>query len=345
MNNLKPIQIVFFASFVTALFSTLTLFCFGYFTGNVEWKIIVIAGSAVGVFSFIVFYLAIERFLYKRIKLIYRAIRKGKITEDTDFTIGMRENIIKKISDETVQYLEEHEEELFRLKEQEVFRREFLGNLAHELKTPTFSIQGYISTLLDGGLEDANINRSFLEKAAKTVERMSNILEDLDEITKMEVGQIELNMKKFNIVALAKEVFESLEALVVEKKIRLQLHENYPAIAVLADKSKIAQVFTNLIRNAIVYGNDNGIIEIRFHDMEDLIMVEVADNGPGIDKKELPRLFERFYRVEKSRTRNEGGSGLGLAIVKHIIEAHDHNIRVRSTIGVGSTFSFTLDKP
>lgn len=229
------------------------------------------------------------------------------------------------------------------MKEQERFRREFLGNLAHELKTPVFSIQGYILTLLEGGLEDESINRNFLERASKATDRMTDILKDLDEIAKMEANQIQLEYKEFDIVELVKEIFEDLQIKAKKKKIQLKLAKSFSPIFVYADKSKINQVITNLVNNSIAYGNVEGTTTVRFYVMDDIVTTEVSDNGPGIDAKDIPRLFERFYRVEKSRNRHEGGSGLGLSIVKHIIERHGQTINVRSTPGVGSTFTFSLD--
>lgn len=344
MKNLKPIQIVFYTSSIIAIAVFVVLLCFRLIDVQKGYFAIFVASLMIGGISFFVFYFVIEKFLYARIKIIYRAIRKGKITDDTDFTISMRNNIIERISNETIQFLEEHESEISKLKEQETFRREFLGNLAHELKTPAFSIQGYISTLLDGGLEDEKVNRDFLERASKAVDRMTNILDDLDEITKLEVDQIALSFENFDLVDLIKEVIDSMEIVCQDKNTQIHLNKGYTSVMVKADKGKITQVFTNLIRNAVAYGCNDGEIIIRFHEMEDIVMIEIADNGPGIEEKEMPRLFERFYRVEKSRDRNKGGSGLGLAIVKHIIEAHEQTIHVRSTIDVGSTFSFTLDK-
>ncbi|MDP4797828.1 MAG: ATP-binding protein, partial [Crocinitomicaceae bacterium] len=229
-------------------------------------------------------------------------------------------------------------------REQEEFRREFLGNLAHELKTPVFSIQGYILTLLEGGLEDDSVNRKFLERASNATERMTLLLEDLDNITKMEVNQIELDLTTFDIVELVEDVFKELELRAEGKKITLKFAKEYDQIKVKADRRKITQVLMNLVGNSIDYGSKKGNTTVRFYLMNDIVTIEVSDNGPGIDESELPRLFERFYRVEKSRNRNEGGSGLGLAIVKHILEAHNQSINVRSTIDVGSTFIFSLDK-
>jgi len=172
---------------------------------------------------------------------------------------------------------------------------------------------------------------------------MVNLIEDLDQINKLEVNSLQMDFTNFDIIQLVNEIFETLELKASEKNINLAISKTYPSIFVYADRSRISQVFTNLISNSINYGNENGETIIRFHEMNNVLLIEVSDNGPGIDKKDLPRLFERFYRVEKSRARNEGGSGLGLAIVKHIIETHNHSIQVRSTIGIGCTFSFTLD--
>ena len=234
--------------------------------------------------------------------------------------------------------------EISKLKEQEAFRREFLGNLAHELKTPIFSIQGYILTLLEGGLEDDKINRKFLERASISTDRIVGILEDLDNITKMEDEKFQLKMESFDIVKLAKETFESLELMAEEKNITFRLEDSGGPSFVVADREKIGQVLTNLVRNSIAYGNKGGLTSITIFTIDELTTIEVTDNGIGISETELARLFERFYRVEKSRTRNEGGSGLGLSIVKHIIESHNQKISVKSTPGVGSQFHFSLDK-
>lgn len=261
---------------------------------------------------------------------------------DQNAAVSMYKDVLANAADDTRKWADERNSEISKLKEQEAFRREFLGNLAHELKTPIFSIQGYILTLLEGGLEDETVNRSFLERASKATDRMTSILEDLDEITKMEVDRVELNITKFDLVDLAQEVMESLEIPAKDKNIILKFNKDYDPIEVMADKGKIGQVLTNLIANSIAYGNESGRTQIKFYYMDETVMCEVADNGPGIEEHLLPRLFERFYRVEQSRNRNEGGSGLGLAIVKHIIETHQQTINVRSTINVGCTFSFTL---
>lgn len=297
---------------------------------------------SLGMASFWIFYFFVERFINDRLKVLYRSIRKGKITKDKDLTFRMTDEVFSEAEKATEKWAEERHVEISKLHEQEEYRREFLGNLAHELKTPVFSIQGYILTLLDGGLEDENVNRMFLERASLAVDRMVNLLEDLDEITKMEANRFKLDLNNFNIRDLVKEVIESLELKANEKNIKLSYPKESPLI-VHADRAKISQVLINLINNSINYGNEGGRTNVRFYEMNDLILIEISDNGPGIDENHLPRLFERFYRVEKSRTRNEGGSGLGLAIAKYIIESHNQTITVRSTVGLGSTFAFSLD--
>lgn len=295
--------------------------------------------------SFSIFYFLIKRFIDDRLKILYRSIRKGKLTNsNTGYQFSLKGDVISEAEEQTKSWTEERINEISRLKEQEEFRREFLGNLAHELKTPIFAIQGYLLTLLDGGLEDETVNVRFLERASKATDRMVSILEDLDQITKLEVDELKLDLRNFDVVELIQEIIETLEIRAGEKEITLKLAKEYPAIPVYADRTKIAQVLTNLISNSISYGNEEGRTTLRLYQLDDIVTVEVSDNGPGIDEQNLPRIFERFYRVEKSRNRNDGGSGLGLSIVKHIVESHDQSISVRSTIGLGSTFAFTLKK-
>jgi two-component system phosphate regulon sensor histidine kinase PhoR len=234
--------------------------------------------------------------------------------------------------------------EISKLKEQAAFRKEFLGNLAHELKTPVFSIQGYLLTLLDGGLEDPNVNRAFLERASKSTDRITGILEDLDQITRMETENLRLEIRSFDIIELLKESFESFELIAKEKNYQVLFEKAFTSKYVQADRNKLGQVFTNLISNAISYGNENGTLIVSILDLDEHFLVEFKDNGPGIENHHLSRLFERFYRVEKSRNRNEGGSGLGLAIAKHIVESHGQSIQVKSQVGIGTTFVITVEK-
>ncbi|MGZ3884537.1 MAG: sensor histidine kinase [Bacteroidia bacterium] len=227
----------------------------------------------------------------------------------------------------------------------ESYRKEYLGNVSHELKTPVFNIQGYISTLIDGGLGDANINLDYLKRADKSVERIIHIIDDLETITQLETGSLELEPDKYDIAAQCRDIFEQLDMLAAKKGIRLFLSKKYDKpLMVLADKYRIRQVLVNLLTNSIKYGKENGETEVNFSLYNDEVIVEIRDNGIGISEEHLPRLFERFYRVDKGRSREQGGTGLGLAIVKHIIEAHQKTISVKSVINEGTVFTFTLNR-
>jgi two-component system phosphate regulon sensor histidine kinase PhoR len=236
--------------------------------------------------------------------------------------------------------------EIETLKVREEYRREFLGNVSHELKTPLFTVQGYLATLLDGAINDKNVRKKYLERAEKGVERLIYIVEDLDLISKLEMGDVNLEMSLFNIVELVQNVFDLLEMNADKKNIILMFDRKYTkSIKVFADKEKIQQVLTNLVMNSIKYGKENGTTEVSIEDLvNDKMIVRIKDNGEGIEKHNIPRLFERFFRVDKSGARSGGGSGLGLSIVKHIIEAHGEKIYIESEFGKGSEFSFTLEK-
>ncbi len=251
---------------------------------------------------------------------------------------------IKNLDTEIRGWADDRKAEIERLQKLEVYRKEFLGNVSHELKTPIFNIQGYVLTLLDGGLEDPTINRNYLERAEKSIDRMITIVDDLEAISQLETGELQIESERFEISILAKDVVDAQEMKATAKGIILTLPEEAKPIFVYADRFRIRQVLVNLIVNSVKYGKEYGETKIRFYDAGDNIIVEVADNGIGIEKEHLPRLFERFYRVDKSRSREQGGTGLGLAIVKHIIEAHNQSINVMSTEGAGTVFSFTLKK-
>jgi two-component system phosphate regulon sensor histidine kinase PhoR len=241
--------------------------------------------------------------------------------------------------------IEERKKEIEHLKKLETYRKEYIGNVSHELKTPIFNIQGYIQTLLDGGLEDSAVNRKFLERADKSVERMITIVEDLQTITQFETGELVLDIESFDILALAKDVCDAMDMRAKTRNMTLTVRDmDNITFNVIGDRFRIRQVLANLVVNSIKYGKEGGETKIQLRDNGNFIMIEVSDNGIGIEKKHLSRLFERFYRVDKSRSRDQGGSGLGLAIVKHIIEAHDQHINVLSTAGIGSVFSFNLPK-
>lgn len=344
MKQIKPIHLLLGGSAIIVGITFLITLILDYQVLNFPGWVMFGLPITTGIISFGVFYFFIKKFINDRLKVLYRSIRKGKITSDNELKFRITDDVIANAEAETKRWAEERNIEISRLKEQEEFRKEFLGNLAHELKTPVFSIQGYILTLLEGGLEDEKVNRMFLERAEKATDRMASILDDLDQITKLEVDGFKLDKHPFDIVELTKEIFDSLEMMSKEKNVVLQFAKDYSNIIVDADKGKIAQVLTNLIGNSIFYGKEGGRTTLRFFIVDDIVTTEVSDDGPGIDEKHLPRLFERFYRVEKSRNRNEGGSGLGLAICRNIIESHGQTISVRSTVGVGSTFTFSLDK-
>jgi len=299
-------------------------------------------------FSFLLFQFAVERFIYRKIKLIYKTIHQLKLSkEQKPITIDLGNDIISAVNSDVVAWATDQHAEIEYLKNIENYRREFIGNVSHELKTPIFNIQGYILTLLEGGLEDEKINRTYLERAEKSVERLIHIVEDLEVITQLESGQLILHKEKFDIVELARDAIAGIQYSAQKNNVKLQFKDIYDKpIFVKADRESIQKVLTNLLINSIKYSRTSGAGEakVSFYDMDENILVEVSDNGIGISQENLPRLFERFFRVDRSRSREIGGTGLGLSIVKHIIEAHNQTINVRSSPGVGTTFGFTLAK-
>ncbi|MBC7426413.1 MAG: sensor histidine kinase [Bacteroidia bacterium] len=297
--------------------------------------------------SYLTFLYALDVFIYRKIKIIYKNIHDFKVTKINrkNFQVDLDMDPIKRVNDEVMDWARNQSQEISFLKQQEVFRRDFLGNVSHELKTPVFSLQGYIETLLDGALYDETVNEVFLKKAAKSADRINSLVNDLLEISQLESGSVNLQMIKWDVCELTHEIFESLETQAVSNSVELTIKEGCDKpFMVMADREKIRQVLTNLTQNAINYGKNKGKVSIGFYDMDANILIEIADEGEGIAKEHLPRLFERFYRVDRSRSRDSGGTGLGLAIVKHIIEAHQQTINVRSTLRQGTTFGFTLAK-
>ena len=286
----------------------------------------------------------IEYFVYRRIKLIYKTISRLKTNKFPQEDIDFNSDIIGDVNKGVMLWANQNKTEIEQLKEQAEYRKEFIGNLAHELRTPAFNMQGYLLTLLEGGLEDPKINTKYLERADKNLDRLIYLINDLDKISRLEAGEDPLDLSEFELGDLAKEIADFQEDRASKKGITISVIPSKNKLKVNADKEKVAQIFTNLIVNAIRYGKEDGWIEIRFYDMADNILVEIEDDGVGIDEKSMPRLFERFFRVDKSRARNSGGSGLGLAIVRHLIDAHQQSINVQSKLGEGSVFSFTLAK-
>jgi two-component system phosphate regulon sensor histidine kinase PhoR len=326
-----------------ALFVTFLLFSVNYLLLEASYVVLGLASFLIFVFSFIMLQFRVEKFIYQRVKKIYNDV---SLLENTSFKSQSITTDFATLTNEVKKFATDKKLEIETLKIREEYRREFLGNVSHELKTPLFTVQGYIETLLDGAINDMNIRDKYLQRAEKGVERLIYIVKDLDMITKLEVGEIHLDIKKFNIVELVKNVFELLEMKASKNDISLLFDVKYKTpIYVLADQDKIQQVVTNLIVNSIKYGKNGGTTEVSIEELtHNKIIVRITDNGEGIEKQNIKRLFERFYRVDKSGARSEGGSGLGLAIVKHIIEGHDEKIYVESEFGIGSEFSFTLNK-
>ncbi len=314
-----------------------------YFQGSVYYLLISFGVSFVT--SFLVFYYLLEKYIYNKIKLIYKLIHNLKLGKDLKEALGeyVSSDPINDVENVVKEWAGAKKQEIDLLKKQEQFRKEFLSNVSHEFKTPLFAIQGYIDTLEDCISDDPETAKKFLKKAANNVERLSYLINDLDAISKLETGEMPINFEKFDFVLLAKEVMENLEDFASRQKITLSFKEKYTAATIVsADREKIRQVLINLIQNSVKYGNENGNTAIKIFELHDQYLIEVTDDGIGIEEKHLIRLFERFYRIDSHRSRQEGGTGLGLAIVKHIIEAHEQTISVRSTPNIGTTFAFTL---
>lgn len=330
-------------SLYITLFITLLMGVFLYVFYTVNWLVIALFSLLCYVFSFIVIQFRVERFIYKRVKKIYDDLT---LLESTNLTRGPVNTDMGTLTQEIDKFARDKKLEIETLKVRDQYRKEFFGNVSHELKTPLFTVQGYILTLLDGAMDNEKIRKKYLERASKGVERLVYIVNDLDMITKLEIGDLRLKIETFDIVEMVKNVFDMFEMKANKKKITLTFDIDYPKpILVNADKERVQQVLINLVVNSIKYGREKGTTEVSIENLiKNKVIVRITDNGIGIGKVHLSRLFERFYRVDKSGSRAEGGSGLGLYIVKHIIEAHNEKIYVESEYGVGSEFSFTLEK-
>ena len=340
-KNLSPRQLSLLTALIISIPVSLLVFVIekDWRWGLGSFLIILISGYLL--ISFV-----LERFIYQKIKLIYKFIYQTKATkkEETYYKYVLPEKSIDEVREDVEEWAEKQNQELEILKQSEQFRREFLQNLSHEFKTPVFAIQGYIESLLDGGMNNPEINRKFLQKTGKNIERLTNLIQDLDEISKLERGELILTKTNFVIQDLVKEVFESLSLKAEKTNISFSIKKGceYP-LAVFADKEKIRQVLLNLLDNSIKYGKNEGHTVASIYKVDDKhILIEISDDGIGISGKNVQRVFERFYRTEEGRSRDITGSGLGLAICKHIIEAHGQTIHVRSTEGVGTTIGFTL---
>ncbi len=324
--------------FATGLVSVLTYFFF-----NFSILFSSIFAITIAAFSFFVIQHRVEHFIYKKVKKIYDDV---SLLESSSFRNQPITTDMATLTREVKKFATDKKLEIETLKVREEYRREFLGNVSHELKTPLFTVQGYLSTLLDGAMNDKSIRKKYLERAEKGVERLIYIVQDLDMISKLETGILHLEIAPFDIVKVIQNTFDLLELKATKKDILLMFDMKYSKpIMVLGDQEKIQQVLVNLVVNSIKYGEKEGSTEVSIEDLTDnKVLVRIKDNGEGIERQHIPRLFERFYRVDKSGSRTEGGSGLGLSIVKHIVEAHNEKIFVDSRFGFGSEFSFTLEK-
>jgi len=341
VKNPTPNRIALLAAAILAVCFFLLL----VFT-PIVWLTMVITTVLMFFLAYFTISFAVNYFIYRKIKIIYKTIynyKSNKFNALVDEKMGT--DPLGEVEREVDNWAKERVGENDQLQKMELYRKEFLGNVSHELKTPIFNIQGYIHSLLDGALEDPELTKHFLKKAAKSADRMEILVKDLLTISELETGETKLDLETFDIWELIRDIYDALEMKATEKGITLGFKQGiHPPFFVQADKKRIRQVFVNLITNSIKYGNSGGSTLAGIYDMDTYYLVEIADTGIGIAEELLPRLFERFYRVDKGRSREEGGTGLGLSIVKHIMEAHNQSVTVRSTEGDGSTFGVTLKK-
>lgn len=344
--NFNPKNVALLNAVIIALAFAIILVAIESFFYHLMFWPLVLGSLVMFVLSYLVFHFSLQKFIYERLKIIYKTIGKGGSFDTKKQKPSKTEDVLDIVNQMVLEWRDEQQNKIDELQRNADYRREFLGNVSHELKTPIFNIQGYILTLLDSGLKDESINIKFLQKTEKSINRMIAIVEDLEEISKFESGELKLHEEVFDLHELCRDIADFLEIKAEQNNSKIIIEEPpSKTIKVKADKKRIRQVLINLVDNAIKYGNQiNGIIDISFYDFHDNYLVEVSDNGIGIPEKSIPRVFERFFRTDKSRSRDKGGTGLGLAIVKHIIEAHRQSISVRSQISKGTTFSFTLKK-
>ena len=341
-KNLSPQQLSAF----TALLLSIPI-GIGFFIVENSWVFGISAMALIFIGSYFLIGFVLESFIYRKIKLIYKFIYQTKASkrEETYYKYILPKKSIDEVNEDVERWAEQRSAEIALLKSNEAYRKEFLQNLAHEFKTPIFAIQGYVDSLLDGAMENPTISKRFLENAARNVERMVNLVEDLDEISRLESGEQPLYKQNFIIQDVIKEIFDALfiKTSVFDIKCTIKKGCENP-ITVFADKEKVRQVINNLVENGIKYGKQNGSIVASIYKTDgENVLIEISDDGIGISEEHLSRIFERFYRTDRGRSRNIGGTGLGLAICKHIVEAHAQTIHVRSTLDVGTTIGFTLD--
>ena len=337
-NNFNPFKF----SLLSSLYISLgAYFVINYNDLSISIESVLISFIIFGL-SFLILQLRVRKLFFERIRQIYEDL---EFETDSLIKTSPIDSDMNSFSKDLEEFVKLKRTEIETLKKEGIYRKEFVGNVAHELKTPLFSVQGYISNLLDGAMDDKELLKKYLKRAEKSVDRLTFIIKDLDLITQLESSTLKLKVTSFDIIKLTEEIIEDLEISASKRNIKIIFNKNYDKqILVEADKNRIEQVITNLVSNSINYGSEKGTTEISFESNVEKIIVKVNDNGEGISEENMPRLFQRFFRVDVSRSRSQGGSGLGLAIVKHIIDAHNENIYVQSTVGVGSEFSFTLKK-
>lgn len=337
-NNFNPFKF----SLLSSLYISIgAYFVINYNDLSISVESVLISFIIFGL-SFLILQLRVRKLFFERIRQIYEDL---EFETDSLIKTSPIDSDMNSFSRDLEEFVKLKRTEIETLKKEGIYRKEFVGNVAHELKTPLFSVQGYISNLLDGAMDDKELLKKYLKRAEKSVDRLTFIIKDLDLITQLESSTLKLKVTSFDIIKLTEEIIEDLEISASKRNIKIIFNKNYDKqILVEADKNRIEQVITNLVSNSINYGSEKGTTEISFESNVEKVIVKVNDNGEGITEENMPRLFQRFFRVDVSRSRSQGGSGLGLAIVKHIIDAHNENIYVQSTVGVGSEFSFTLKK-
>jgi two-component system phosphate regulon sensor histidine kinase PhoR len=347
MKISNPLKLALFLSATLSLLSGIVYSLAALAAASrLHWFALLIAAAILFIIQYLLIRYFLLVFIYEKIKLVYKTIQNLKLTkeEKREGFLFPKGSVIETVNEDVARWASAHRREMDELRKLEEYRRDFLANVSHELKTPLFNIQGFTLTLLEGGLGDNRINVDYLRKVQKNTDRMITIVTDLEVISRLESGEAKPDIVRFDLVALVRDVFDFLDHNARASEIKLVLaNENYPPHYVNADREQIRQVLVNLVDNSIKYGRAQGRTKVSLYDMGENLLVEVSDNGIGIEDEHLPHLFERFYRVDRHRSRSGGGSGLGLAIVKHIMEAHQQTINVRSAPNVGSTFSFTLE--
>ena len=347
MKTLKTPILTLVLSAISAVIQTILVSFISYkINNNFDLAICLLSFFISFIVSFFIIYFLYSNIIFDKIDKLYLLVKEQQPKEipNTEFQLDEVDSI-DRLEDEIKKLAQERNKELEQTRNLDSYRKEFLGNVSHELKTPIFNIQGYVSTLIDGGINDPSINVEYLKRADKSVDRMIQIIDDLETISQLEVGTLELDPELYDIAQQVRDIIDALEFQATKQNIKLQLaKKNEKYIVVKADKFRIRQVLVNLITNSIKYGKENGKTTVSLNLFDEQVIVEVKDNGIGIDEKHLPRLFERFYRVDKGRSREQGGTGLGLAIVKHIIEGHGETIDVVSKVNEGTAISFTLKR-